>query len=48
MRTPGTVILVSKYHHPRKETELLGETVGSKVGTKNRKDEPRPSCGTRK
>lgn len=48
IRTPGTVILVSKYHYPTKETGLLGEIVDSKAGTKNRKDEPRLSCGTRK
>lgn len=45
MRTPGTMILVSKRHYPIKETGLLGEIVDSKAGTKTRKDEPRLSCG---
>lgn len=45
MRTPGTMILVSKCHYSIKETGLLGEIVDSKSGTKARKDEPRLSYG---
>lgn len=45
---PGTEILISKYHYPIKEPGHLLEIVDSKAGAKERKDEPRISCRTRR
>lgn len=45
---PGTEILISKYHYPIKEPGHLEEIVDSKEGAKERKDEPRISCRTRR